>query len=146
MRRRSFLMAGLVWVPMLALAPVSASVSELSAADTRAIREVVQSQFDAFEDDDAPAAFALTTQASRRRLGSPDDFMRLVKEQYGPIYRHRAVLFSGAQVIGADTLLIVRLTSPDSHVWIAIYRMERETDGKWKIDGCHLLETTSVSI
>jgi hypothetical protein len=139
-------MAGLVWVPMLAFGPLSASASEVSAADAKAIREVVQSQFDAFEDDDAPAAFALTSQASRSRLGSPDEFLRLIKEQYGPIYRHRTALFSGPQVIGADTLLIVRLTSPDSHVWIAIYRMEREPDGKWKIDGCHLLQTTSVSI
>ena len=138
-------MAWLVWMPM-AWGPVSAFAAELSVADTEAIREVVQSQFDAFEEDDAPAAFALTAQASRRRLGSPDDFMRLVKEQYGPIYRHSAATFSGPHVIGSDILLTVRLTGPDSHVWIAIYRMERESDGKWKIDGCHLLQTTSVAI
>ena len=133
-------------MPTVVLGPVSAFAAELSVADTNAIREVVQSQFDAFEEDDALTAFALTTQASRSRLGSPDDFMRLVKEQYGPIYRHRAASFSGPEVIGADTLLIVRLTGTDSHVWIAIYRMKREPDGKWRIDGCHLLETTSVSI
>lgn len=140
------MLAGLAWLLMMAVGPVSSAASEASAADAKAIRSVVQLQFDAFEDDDALGAFALTTQASRIRLGSPDNFMRLVKKHYGPIYRHSAALFSVPQVIGTDTLLIVRLTSHDSHVWIAIYRMEREPDGKWKIDGCHLLGTTSVSI
>jgi hypothetical protein len=38
------------------------------------------------------------------------------------------------------------LTDRENIVWIAIYEMEQEADGSWKIDGCSLFETTSVSI
>jgi hypothetical protein len=41
---------------------------------------------------------------------------------------------------------MVDLIDENSRVWIAVYRMERDTDGVWKIDGCQLHETGGISI
>ena len=106
----------------------------------------VETQLDAFAEDDAVGAFELATSDTQTKIGSPDNFLHLVKKHYNPIYRHQIVIFSSPEVIEGETIQLVRVTDRDSHVWLAIYRMQRETDGSWKIDGCQLLETTSISI
>lgn len=119
---------------------------EISAADEEAIHAVVQSQLDAFAEDDAVSAFALATRATRVRFGNPDNFLHMVKQHYNPIYRNRLALFSNPEVIDGMMIQIVRLTDRDSQVWLAVYKMQQDDDGSWKIDDCQLLETTSISI
>lgn len=118
----------------------------VSPADEVAIHAVVQTQLDAFAEDDAVAAFELATVDTQTKVGSAENFLRMVKKHYNPIYRHQIVIFSRPEVIAGETIQLVRLTDRDSHVWLAIYHMQREMDGTWKIDNCHLLETTSISI
>ncbi len=79
-------------------------------------------------------------------IGSPDKFLRLIKEEYNPIYRYQRVIFSAPEVVNGDAIQVVRVTDNSSRVWLAIFWMQQEEDSRWKIDGCQLLETTSVSI
>lgn len=117
----------------------------VSKADSYAIRTTVQSQFDAFARDDADAAFALASAPTRTQFGTPEKFMTAVKTRYQAVYRHRVAFFTDAEKIAGGVVQSVRLTDADDHVWVALYRMAREADGKWRILGCELLETTSVS-
>ena len=130
-----------------AAAPVchADSASEISADDAIEIHATVQSQLDALANDDAVSAFQLTTAAKRMQIGTPDNFLRMIKEDYGPIYRHLVVIFFEPQVIDGDAVQVVRVTGSDSHVWVAVFWMQQEEDSSWKIDGCQLIETTSVS-
>jgi hypothetical protein len=121
-------------------------VSEITAADATAIRAVVQSQLEALAEDDAASAFELTTPTKRMQIGTADDFLRMIKEQYTPIYRPQLALFSHPQLVDGSAIEVVRLTGDDRHVWVAIFWMQRGDDSSWKIDGCQLLETTSLSI
>lgn len=121
------------------------SDSHITAADAVAIHAVVQLQLDALAEDDAVVAFELATPAKRLQIGTPDNFMRLIKENYNPIYRHSRAIFSSPQLVNGNALQIVRLTDRNSQVWLAIFWMQRH-EGSWRIDGCHLLETTSISI
>lgn len=118
----------------------------ITTADAIAIHEVVQSQLDALANDDAASAFELATPEKRMLIGSPDNFLRLIKEQYNPIYRHQRALFSHPEVVNGDAIQLVRVTDSESRVWLAIFWMQQEEDSSWKIDGCQLLETSSVSI
>lgn len=126
---------------------IGAAVEDgISTADAIAIQVVVQTQLNAFAEDDAVGAFELASLDTQTKIGNPDNFLHLVKKHYSPIYRHRLAMFSPPEVIEGETIQIVRVTDPDSHVWLAIYHMQREQDGSWKIDNCQLLETTSISI
>lgn len=124
----------------------AAAIDGITTADAIAIHEVVQSQLEAFSNDDAAGAFELATPEKRMLIGSPDNFLRLIKEEYNPIYRYQRVIFSTPQVVDGDAIQIVRVTDGNSRVWLAIFWMQQEEDSSWKIDGCHLLETTSISI
>lgn len=126
------------------LSPV-AQAAGVGTAESRAIQAAVQRQFDAFDRDDAAAAFAQASSAARDRFGTPERFMEMVKEQYQPVYRRRSVIFTDVERVDGLTVLSVRVTDADDRVWVALYQMQREADGQWRILGCQLLETKSVS-
>lgn len=130
---------------MTALDVGAAPIDGVSRADTRAIQATVQSQFDAFARDDAVAAFALASTATRAQFGTPEKFMTVVKARYQAVYRHRVAFFTDAERVAGGVVQSVRLTDADDRVWVALYRMAQDVDGKWRILGCELLETTSVS-
>ncbi len=123
----------------------AAAIDDITTADAIAIREAVESQLDALAKDDAAGAFELATHEKRLLIGSPDRFLRLIKEEYNPIYRYQRAIFSRPEVVDGDAIQIVRVTDGYSKVWVAVFWMQQEEDSSWKIDGCQLLETTSVS-
>ncbi|HYD63171.1 MAG TPA: DUF4864 domain-containing protein [Noviherbaspirillum sp.] len=122
------------------------AIDDITTADAIAIHEVVQSQLEALSNDDAVSAFELATPEKRMLIGSPDNFLRLIKEEYNPIYRYQRVIFSRPEVINGDAIQVVRVTDGYSRVWLAVFWMQQGEDSIWRIDGCQLLQTTSVSI
>lgn len=119
---------------------------DLKKSDVTAIREAVQSQLEAFLNDDADGAFELATLEKQILIGSPDNFMQLIRDQYEPIYRHQLAIFFQPEVVHGSAIQLVRVTDSNSRVWLAIFWMQQDEDSSWKIDGCHLLETASVSV
>ncbi len=124
----------------------AAAIDDITTADAIAIHEVVQSQLEALSNDDAASAFELATPEKRMLIGSPDKFLRLIKEEYNPIYRYQRVIFSRPEVVDGDAIQIVRITDDHSKVWVAVFWMQQGENSEWRIDGCQLLETSSVSI
>jgi hypothetical protein len=131
---------------LMGLLPLQASALQLRQDDMTAIQSAVQSQIDALVNDDADIAFELATPSTRTRLGTPDNFLRIIKEQYDPVYRHRLALYSDPKVIEGNVFQTVRLTDLDNRVWVAIYLMHKDEKGQWKIEGCQLVETPVVSV
>jgi hypothetical protein len=117
----------------------------MSTADAIAIHFAVQSQLDALAQDDAASAFELTSPAKRMQIGTPDRFLQMIKEQYNPIYRNLGLIFLQPQIVDGDAIQVVRVTDGFSRVWVAIFWMQQSEDHSWKIDGCQLVQTTTVS-
>jgi hypothetical protein len=88
----------------------AATIDDIRSADTVAIHEAVQSQLGALANDHASGAFEFATREKRLLIGSPDNFLRLVKEQYNPIYRYQRVLFSAPQLVRGNTVQVVCVT------------------------------------
>lgn len=141
--KRLSAMAGLLF--MLLVPAWGNAMNDITTADAIAIREVVEAQLRALSNDDAPGAFELATPEKRMQIGSPDNFLRLIKEQYQPIYHYQSVIFSRAEVVEGSPIQIVRVADADGKVWVAVFWMQQEEDSSWKIDGCQLFETSSVS-
>lgn len=145
MKRWFFAMLILLAGLALPLSSVAAA-DKVTQEDRVAIRIVVESQLAALADDNADAAFALATADTRSKLGNSETFLQIIKQQFEPIYRHQRAIFSAPEVIAGRMVQIVRLTDTNSAVWLAIYQMHKEPDGMWKIAGCRLIETTTVSV
>lgn len=97
------------------------AIDALTTADAIAINEVVQSQLEALSNDDAASAFELTTQEKRMLIGTPDNFLRLIKEEYNPIYRYQRVILSRPEVVDGDAIQLARVTDGNSRVWVAVF-------------------------
>lgn len=103
-------------------------------------RAVVQAQLDAFAADDARRAFLLATPSARKHLGSPDNFINLVRRSYAVVYRPATVAFLKPQWIEGEVVLGVQMTDTRGGAWLATYTLERQPDGLLLIGGCELIE------
>ena len=125
-------------VLLLALAPCAA-LAQVKAADAAAVRKVIEAQIDAFRKDDAERAFSYATAEIRLTFGTPQNFMEMVRSSYAVVYRPRSVAFDAPVYAGDDELVQpVRLTDAEGRAWIALYPMQRGSDGVWRTNGCQL--------
>jgi uncharacterized protein DUF4864 len=104
----------LALLAVAAAATAAADEGRLTGADLVEIRAVIQRQIDAFRacerDSAAPGAPA-------------------------------AVSFLDLMVIGVgDVVQRVRVTDRAGAVWLAYYAMQRQTDGRWRANGCRLVQ------
>lgn len=110
----------------------------VSVVDGAAIRDVIQRQLDAFQRDDGVAAFSYASPDIKAMFRDPETFMRMVRTGYEPVYRPREVEFRGLDVHRGQLAQRVLLVGPDNVPVIALYIMEEQPDGTWRIDGCIL--------
>lgn len=140
--RRHFLGLLAAW---LAAAAAFAQPLQPSGEDARAIRAVVEAQLAAFRADDAETAFSYAAPVIRERFGTAAAFMQMVRDGYAPLYRPRLVDFLPAAEIDGETIQAVRVVGEDGVVKVALYFMERQGDGSWKIKACELAPATAHS-
>ena len=132
--------AGAVAITLLTGA---ASAEDLTAASSRAI---VERQFDAFERDDGEAAYALAAPTIKQMFDDADHFMAMVRDHYGPVYRHRSAEFGAFKEEGDEASLEATLVDNDNVVWTALYSFRRVSNGDWLISGCVLAKAEGSAI
>ncbi len=109
-----------------------------SAKSEAAVIAVIQKQFDAFAADDAEQAFRLASPGIKAMSGNAQNFMVLVKVQYGVVYRHASAAFLKPTIIGKEALVKVRLTDENGVSWMVAYTLELQKNKEWLISGCHI--------
>ncbi len=116
----------------------SALGQDLSSADRSAIRDVIQSQIEAFRRDDGAGAFGYASPSIRGMFGSPEIFMDMVRQGYQPVYRPRVFEFREIVSLHGQVTQKVHVVGPDGRPVTAYYPMTQLPDGTWRIDGCYL--------
>jgi Domain of unknown function (DUF4864) len=122
---------------------VVASAEDLTAASSRTL---VERQFDAFEHDDAQAAYALAAPTIKDMFSDADHFMAMVRDHYAPVYRHRSAEFGTFKEEGDEASLEATLVDNDNVVWTALYSFRRVPNGDWLISGCVLAKSEGSAI
>lgn len=143
-RTLALLAFALLAVPFAAREPLMAQApaAPVDPADAAAFREVISGQMAAFARDDGAAAFAFAAPSIQRLFATPARFMAMVRTGYPAVYRPQAVAFAApirvpARDAGGDDAYAqpVRVTGPDGRPVLAMYQMERQPDGTWRIAG-----------
>lgn len=120
--------------------PAGAQIpAQVPAAEGAAIRAVIAGQMEAFGRDAGEEAFAFASPGIRAIFGTAARFMEMVRSGYQPVYRPRAAEF--AALLDWDGRLVqpVRVVGPDGVPVVALYDMELQPDGSWRIAGCSLV-------
>ena len=134
-----------VAVPVLTPAAVAQDVVRPAAGDQQAIRGTIRSQLDAFQMDDGVRAFSYATPQLRSLFRTPENFMAMVRGGYQPVYRPQAVEFLDARIVEGQIGQAVRFVGPDGRAVVAIYTMEQQPDGSWRIAAVQLIPIDEVT-
>jgi hypothetical protein len=119
---------------------VPAEASAFSDADRIAVQGVIERQLKAFLADDAATAYSFAAPSIRSRFPSADIFMEMVRQGYAPVYRPRSHAFGELKETDAGLEQVVDIVDGQGQEWAALYTLERQPDGSWKITGCYLLK------
>ena len=123
------------------------AVETLTRTDRGAIRAVIEEQLEAFRRDDAEAAFGLATPGIQHTFVTPERFMIMVRRGYRQVYRPSVVEFRELRhVEDVGPVQSVYFEGQDGDAVMALYPMERQPDGSWRINGCHLVESSERRI
>jgi hypothetical protein len=114
--------------------------SASAADDVAAAQGVIRSQEQAFVDDDAAAAYSYAAPAIRQIFPRADLFMSMVQNQYAPVYRHKSFEFGETRTEGDWIAQRVHIIDANGEAWDALYTLEQQGDGSFKITGCSLLK------
>ena len=125
---------------LLLPALAGAAPEKLTSDDALEIRTVINRQIEAFRRDDARGAFALVTPSVRQAFHTPEKFMDVVRMAYRAMVRPAAVVFLDMLVMGGEVVQPVQITDRAGSVWVAYYSMQRQQDGSWRTNGCHLAQ------
>jgi len=126
MRRRAAL-------ALMLLLPASAPRAAVPAPDRAAIEAVIAGQIEAFRRDDGEAAYAYAAPNIKALFPTAEIFMRMVRSGYLPVYRPQAVRFAELVIENGEVVQRVLLRGPDGRAHLALYTMERQADGSWRI-------------
>ena len=129
----------------LGMATWAGAATTSGDADQPAIIDTIQSQLDAFQRDDGIEAFSYASPRIQERFRTPGNFMAMVRTGYPAVYRPSAVEFLDIELRDGRIFQPVRFVGPDGEAVIAIYEMERQVDGIWKINGVYLVRMGEVA-
>jgi hypothetical protein len=120
---------------------VASLADSISATDKAEFQRIITAQITAFRADDGPAAYDFAAPVVRNIFPTPEIFMAMVKQGYLQVYRPKSFDFTEALIdpMGrpAQKMTVV---GPDGKSYTALYSMEKQPDGTWRISGCTLLE------
>jgi uncharacterized protein DUF4864 len=139
MRRVLVLAAALLAVAVMAPAAALAQTAD------PAIQETIRNQIEAFKLDDGTRAYSYAAPNIRAIFPTVDDFMTMVKRGYQPVYRPRSYNFGTQEQLSGSVRQSVDIVGPDGDYYTAVYSLERQPDGSWKITGCSLVKSEGSS-
>jgi hypothetical protein len=128
--------AALLVVLIIACSPIAARADDVSAAQS-----VIRAQEQALVRDDATTAYSYASPAIKQIFPAPDIFMSMVQNGYAPVYRHKSFEFGDSKTEGSSIAQRVHIIDANGEAWEALYTLEQQSDGSYKITGCSLLKT-----
>jgi hypothetical protein len=113
-----------------------------TAAEWQAIQEVIAAQRAAIIAGDADKAFGYASPGIQQQFSDAASFLAMVDAAYAALESARYVEFLEGAVIEGIVIQPLRLIDADNTVRVALYTMEKQADGKWRISGCRIATAT----
>lgn len=128
----------LVMMAMAARAQEAPPPSIVPLATIEAMQTVIRGQIDAFQANDAEAAYAYAAPGVQQRFASPARFVAMVRQGYSTVFEHQSFSFIDEALTPLGPAQRVEFVSEDGQVWGGIYTFEQADDGELFISGVML--------
>ena len=117
-----------------------------SKAERGDVQRVIAAQIEAFRHDDGQAALNYAAPGIRAKFADPGAFLSMVRTAYPPVFRPRSYSFGEVLLHGGLLMQKVEILGPDGAASLALYEMEHEADGTWRIAGCLLEKSEQIQL
>ena len=124
------------------LCAASAAAPAPAAAEWQAIQKVISAQRAAIVAGDAARAFAFASPGIQQQFGDAATFLAMVDAAYAELASARYVEFLEGAVIEGIVVQPLRLIGADNTVRVALYTMEKQSNGDWRISSCRIAPST----
>lgn len=114
-------------------------------ADKQQFQDIISNQVAAFNNDDGATAYSFAAPQVKKYFPTKEVFLAMVKQGYPQVYRAKSLDFGEVFMdnFGRATQRVT-LVGPDGRRYEALYAMEKQPDGVWKIAACTVLEIPGV--
>jgi Domain of unknown function (DUF4864) len=130
------LMTILMWAGLA----TASLAEEVPAADAAEFQRIITAQIDAFKADDGATAYSFAAPSIQMIYPSSEGFMKMVQQGYPQVYRPQSYKFTGAMLDTAGRpSQKVLFVGPDGKAYSALYTMQKQPDGSWKIAACAIV-------
>lgn len=119
-----------------------AAHAALAPAEWLAIRSVISDQLAALRSGDATRAFSFASPAIQDQFGDAPTFLQMVQGSYRALLAARYTEFLDGALIEGRTIQPLRLVMNDDTVLVALYDLQRDERGGWRIAGCVIAPST----
>jgi hypothetical protein len=134
---RAFVLAAALLLPTMAFA---------GDAEIKAAQGAIEAQLKAFQVGDGELAYSYAAPSIKRIFPSVEIFMGMVESAYQLVRNPRNFSFGKVQEMGATSIVQqVLLTGPDGKEYEAIYTLELQPDGAYRVTGVSLKASNSLS-
>jgi hypothetical protein len=123
-------------------APVDGGGAALSTGEWSSIKRIIGDQLAALRSGDAARAFSFASTGIRDQFDDAPTFLLMVQQRYGVLLTARYTEFLEGAVIDGHTIQPLRLVMSDDTVLVALYEMQRDEGGGWRIAGCVIAPST----
>jgi len=105
--------------------------------DALRIQDSILRQIEAFVNNDGEQAWAYASEGIKRRFGSSQVFLEMVREAYPAVHNATQIEFTENVPHGIFHIQVVKLKGPEGKSWDAYYRMV-QVENVWKVAGVRL--------
>ena len=134
---------------LIALAFVSAIFAAPALADeagTQAAQSSIEAQLKAFIADDNATAYSYAAPNVKKVFPTLDVFMGMVTGGYKPVQKPQSYSFGRTEWMSSTKVAQeVLLVGPDGKDYVALYTLELQPDGVYRITGVSLRASNSLS-
>lgn len=124
------------------LGAAAAAQTAPTAAEWQAIQQVIAAQRAAIIAGEAEKAFSYASPGIQQQFGDAASFLAMVDAAYAELESARYVEFLEGAVIDGIVVQPLRLIDADNTVRVALYTMEKQADGEWRISSCRIAPST----
>jgi hypothetical protein len=117
--------------------------ARLETADP--IRGIIESQLKAFRKSDPAAAYKFASENARKKYGAKDFFI-MMRSACTALPDHVSYSFMERKEIGDRALQKIEFLNTDGSGSTGFYKLVKNVDGKWAVDGCLMLESDGQAI
>lgn len=130
---------------LLALALALPGLPAAAQEGGNAIRTVIESQIDAFLQDDFTTAFTFASPMIKRMFRTPENFGNMVRNGYPMVWRPDDVRFLEQREIEGRTFQKVMVTDRAGEIHMLEYEMIPTGEG-WQINGVRRLPAPDLGV